>query len=259
MTTPATPTSEAPRERYRDVVSRLGGAQKKRARGAPAYSVYVNRPLGRRLAASAYLAGLTPNVVSLISAAFTVSAIVLIAAMKPTVWLGVLIVALFVIGYALDSADGQLARLRGGGTAAGEWLDHVLDAVKTSTLHLAVLITAFLHFGLVPDAWLLVPIGFSAVAAVSFFASILNDQLKARYPVSTAAARGAKASTPLRSLLGLPTDYGVFCLSFLLLGWPLAFFIVYTVLFAANLGYLLLASVKWFRDMGRLTRATPRS
>ena len=117
------------RGRYRDAVALLGGAQKKRARGAPAYSIYVNRPFGRRLAAGAHLLGLTPNAVSLISAAFTFSAIVLVAVRPPTVWLGLFITAFLVLGYAFDSADGQLARLRGGGTAAGEWLDHVLDCL----------------------------------------------------------------------------------------------------------------------------------
>ncbi|MEO8220362.1 MAG: CDP-alcohol phosphatidyltransferase family protein [Specibacter sp.] len=239
------------RGRYRDAVALLGGAQKKRARGAPAYSIYVNRPFGRRLAAGAHLLGLTPNAVSLISAAFTFSAIVLVAVRPPTVWLGLFITAFLVLGYAFDSADGQLARLRGGGTAAGEWLDHVLDCLKCSTLHLAVLITMFVNFGLNSLLWLLVPIGFSVVAAVSFFASILNDQLKARYAGSTAAA-GPKSGTPLRAVLGIPTDYGVLCLSFLLLGWPALFLVVYTILFVANFGYLAAASIKWFGDMKRL-------
>ena len=49
------------RETFAAVVARLAAAQKQRAPGSPAYSIYVNRPLGRRLAAAAYLAGLTPN------------------------------------------------------------------------------------------------------------------------------------------------------------------------------------------------------
>ncbi|MCX7523035.1 CDP-alcohol phosphatidyltransferase family protein [Microbacterium sp. STN6] len=251
MTAPIAPSSGFPRESYRDVVSRLGSAQKKRARGAPAYSVYINRPIGRRLAALAFLAGLTPNGVSAVSAVFTFGAIVVIAILPTALWTGVLIAALLVIGYAFDSADGQLARLRGGGTASGEWLDHVLDSVKTSTLHLAVLITAFLHFDLSDAAWYLVPLGFSAVAAISFFASILNDQLRSRYR-SKLTLGGSKESSLVRSLLGAPTDYGVLCLSFILIGWPLVFFTVYTLLFLANGAYLLMASVKWFREMSDL-------
>lgn len=248
---PASTTSAGPeRERYSDILSRLTGAQKGRSRGAPAYSIYVNRPVGRYIAAAAHLAGLTPNAVSLISATFTFAAIVIIAVVPPTLWTGLVVWLLLAIGYAFDSADGQVARLRGGGSPAGEWLDHVLDALKTSSLHLAVLITAFLHFPLSSDAWLLVPIGFTVVAAVSFFAMILNDQLKAQY--TAPGAKPARSSTPLRSLLGLPTDYGILCLSFVLLGAPLVFFGVYTVLFLANAAFLSLALVKWFRDMNAL-------
>ncbi len=236
--------------RFHETVLQLETAQKKRARGAPAYSVYVNRPFGRRLAAGAFLLGLGPNAVSMISAFFTFSAIILIAVVPPTIWLGLLVTALLVIGYALDSADGQVARLRGGGSAAGEWLDHVLDCFKCSTLHLAVLISAFLHFDFTSQLWLLIPLGFSVVSAVSFFASILNDQLKIRYAHTENSTQ--RNSTPLRALLGLPTDYGILCLLFLLLGWPAAFFIVYVMLFAANLGYLVLAAPKWFGDMKRL-------
>lgn len=236
-------------ERYRDTVRRLGAAQKRAARGSPPYSIYVNRPIGRYLAAAAYRAGLTPNAVTAISAAFTFTAIGVLAAAPPSWWVGALVWLLLAVGYAFDSADGQVARLRGGGSPAGEWLDHVVDCVKLSSLHLAVVVTAFLHFDL-PTAWLLVPMGFTVVAAASFFAMILNDLLKARYGAPTSldsAAPGGRS--PIRSLAALPTDYGVICFVFLLLGWPSAFATVYTLLFVANLGYLALALVKWFRDM----------
>lgn len=239
------------RERYMAAVDQLAFAQKARGRGAPAYSIYVNRPLGRRLAAGAHLAGLSPNAVSLVSAVFTFGAIAVIATAPPTVPVGVLVALLLVMGYAFDSADGQVARLRGGGTAAGEWLDHVLDCLKCSTLHLAVLIVMFRHFELSTELWLLVPLGFSAVSAVSFFATILNDQLTTRHGGAT-AAKGSKTSTPWRSLAGLPTDYGLFCVVFVILGWQDVFLVVYLLLFLANLGYLSLASVKWFNDMKKL-------
>lgn len=248
MTKSGASAGTGPAARFHATVAQLGQAQKHRARGAPAYSVYLNRPLGRRLAAAAYLLGMSPNAVSMVSAAFTFSAIVLVAAVPPGIGFGFLVAALLVVGYALDSADGQVARLGGGGSAAGEWLDHVLDCIKSSTMHLAVLIAVF-RFGHVPSQlWLLVPLGFSVVAAVSFFASILNDQLKSRH-TGPATVADPRASTPLRSLLGLPTDYGVLCLAFVFLGWPRLFFTIYTILFMANLCYLALAAPKWFHDM----------
>ncbi|WP_374947770.1 CDP-alcohol phosphatidyltransferase family protein [Agreia sp.] len=250
--------SPAADETYLGTVRRLASAQKKAARGAPPYSIYVNRRVGRYLAAWAYRAGLTPNMVTGISAAFTFTGIALIATVAPVWWLGIVVWLLLAAGYAFDSADGQVARLRGGGSASGEWLDHVVDALKISTLHLAVLISAYRFFELSNDALLLVPIGYCIVAAVSFFAMILNDQLKAAHGAASAsAAVTGPASTAdgrsrARSLLLVPTDYGFLCMLFVLLGFPVLFFIAYAVFFVANAAHLTLASVKWFTDMSRL-------
>ena len=53
---------------YRDTVRQLASAQKGAARSAPAYSRFVNRRLGRLLAAWAYRRGLSPNAVTGLSA-----------------------------------------------------------------------------------------------------------------------------------------------------------------------------------------------
>ncbi|WP_202567240.1 CDP-alcohol phosphatidyltransferase family protein [Agreia sp. COWG] len=234
-------------------VRRLASAQKKAARGAPPYSVYVNRKVGRFFAAWAYRAGLSPNAVTGISAAFTFTAIALIATVQPAWWLGIVVFLLLAVGYAFDSADGQVARLRGGGSASGEWLDHVVDALKISTLHLAVLISAYRFFDLTSEAMLLIPIGYSVVAAVSFFAMILNDQLKAAHGVGTAASGTEVGGRSwVRSLFLVPTDYGFLCMLFVLLGFPVLFLVAYSLFFVANAAHLALASVKWFRDMSRL-------
>jgi phosphatidylglycerophosphate synthase len=246
----ATPTPT--RERYADVVARLAGAQK-HTPGAPAYSRYVNRPLGRRLAAAGYLTGLTPNIITGISAAFSFAGIAVIALVRPTWWSGIVVCLALVVGYAFDAADGQLARLRGGGSHAGEWLDHMVDAAKITALHLAVLIAAYRFFDLGSAGWLLVPIGFVLVANVMFFGMILNDLLRARQAAKTGTAivRDRKPSL-LRSLLVVPTDYGLLCAVFLLLGATTVFFTVYSLLFVANAAFMALAAVKWFRDMASL-------
>ncbi|WP_309232679.1 CDP-alcohol phosphatidyltransferase family protein [Actinotalea sp. JY-7885] len=237
-------------------MGRLASAQKAAAPGAPAYSVLVNRPVGRLLAAWAFRRGLTPDAVTGISAAFTFTGIALVALVGPGLWTAVLVPLALVVGYAFDSADGQVARLRGGGTVAGEWLDHVVDAIKISTLHLAVLVMAYRFLDLPSDAWLLVPVAFTAVASVSFFAMILNDQLKLNHALARTGARVAGAAPRpvplLRRLLVLPTDYGVLCLAFVLLAAPTAFYAAYTVLLAGCAGHLALALVKWRGDMVRL-------
>ena len=247
------PVARAP---YASVVRDLAAAQKAKASGAPPYSVYVNRPTGRLIAAAAYRAGLTPNAVTGISAVFTFSGVLVIAIVPPQWWLGLVAWLLLGVGYAFDSADGQLARLRGGGSFAGEWLDHVIDCIKISSLHLAVLVTAYLHFALPTPALLLVPLLFAIVAAGEFFTMILNDQLKRVAAGRTGqppAATGRRSA--LRSALLIPTDYGIVCLVFLTLGAPPVFFVLYTLLLIANAGHFALALVKWFRDMRTLDAA----
>jgi len=233
-------------------LGRLRVAQKS-SKGAPAYSLYVNRPLGRVFAAAAYQVGLTPNQVTYVSATFTFAGIAALAALPVTWWTGLVVGLLLVIGYALDSADGQLARLRGGGSSTGEWLDHMIDSAKISTLHLAVLITAARHFGLPSAWWLLVPMIFGIVSAVHFFGMILVEQLirehRARNNLPTPPKEGG---TPLRTLLKIPTDYGVLCLVFVLLGAPMVFFGAYTLLALGTAGYLVLILRKWYREVAAL-------
>ncbi|GAA4132768.1 CDP-alcohol phosphatidyltransferase family protein [Actinomadura keratinilytica] len=248
MSAPTASDAAAPAG-FRAALTRLGSAQKS-AKGAPAYSRFVNRKLGRVLAAASYVAGLTPNQVTAISACFTFTGIALIALVDPAPWLGAAVCLALVVGYAFDSADGQLARLRGGGSASGEYLDHMVDAAKISALHSAVLVSWYRFYDLDRDAYLLVPLGFTIVAAVMFFGMILKDLLaRAR---RTGPAPAPAAPSTLRSLLVIPTDYGVLCVAFLLLGFTDVFLPVYTLLFAGNALFLLAASVKWFREVGGL-------
>ena len=262
--TPPAPSSEAraaaegrsigrvtPASRYGDVVAALSAAQKT-SQGAPAYSRFVNRKLGRLIAAQAFRMKMTPNMITAISAFFSFAAIALLALHRPTLWSGVLICLGLVLGYAFDAADGQLARLQGGGSPSGEWLDHMVDATKIASLHLAVLISAY-RFIDIPEAALLIPVGFTVVAVVMFFGMLLNDQLRRQQEARTGLAvpRGT-ATSFVRSVLVIPTDYGLMCVLFVLLGAPRVFFWVYAVIFLANAGFMALASVKWFRDMKAL-------
>ncbi|GHB48913.1 CDP-alcohol phosphatidyltransferase [Streptomyces cirratus] len=234
----------------------LRGAQKS-AKGVSLYSRFVNRPAGRYLAAGSYALGLTPNQVTLISAAFSFAAVAAVALAAPSWGLGVAVWAALAVGFAFDSADGQLARLRGGGSPSGEWLDHVVDCAKLTALHTCVLI-AFYRF---PDAygiagdgapsggWLLVPLGFQFAAVVTFFGGLLTEKLGPR------PAPGSPAAAPstLRAVALLPVDYGVFCLVFLLLGGGL-FRWAYAALGAVAALFLLAFSAKWFRELSAVQR-----
>ena len=240
-------------DRLADTLRRLSGAQKGAA-GAPAYSRFVNRKLGRVLAALAFHAGLTPNAVTALSGLATFSGIATLALAAPSWATGVAVSSLLVLGYALDAADGQLARLRGGGSPAGEWLDHMVDALKIASLHLALLVGLYRFEPLPRGAWLLVPLSFSVVSVVLFFGTLLNEALRAQHGVATRAQPTTERPGTLRSLIVAPTDYGVLCLAFVLLGAPVVFATAYTALFLATATYLVLALGKWFREMRRLPR-----
>ena len=192
---------------FRESLKSLRNAQKSNV-GAPGYSRWVNRPLGRILSSAANVVGATPNQVTMVSAAFSAAALVLVAVLRPSVGAGLLITALLLIGYALDSADGQLARLRGGGSLSGEWLDHVVDCAKTAAVHLVVLISWFRFFDLHGNtAMLLIPVGFTVVSCVWFFAMILTDLLRrSRTPAGARPTRPGTRRSPARSWCCPPTS-----------------------------------------------------
>lgn len=236
---------------YRWAVNELQQRQKTN-KGAPAYSRYINRPLGRRLAAIAYIFRMTPNGVTGVSALCTASGLIIIALVRPNI-LGSLVAAgLLVLGYALDSADGQLARLRGGGSSAGEWLDHVVDAVKTAALHLVILICWYRFYD-VSENWYLIPLAFQVVASSLFFSMILTDQLRRLNSGNKGHyLKGQGKSSSWYSLAVMPTDYGLMCVVFGLLFWQQGFIAIYSLLLLANAGFLCLALLKWYREVKQL-------
>jgi phosphatidylglycerophosphate synthase len=206
------------------------------------------------LAAAAYGARLTPNQVTAVSAVFTFSGLAVLALAPAEPLVGLLVAGLLVLGYALDSADGQLARLTGGGSLGGEWLDHTVDSVKVVAFHLAVLVTLYRSFDLDP-LWLVVPLAFAVVSSVHFFGMILVDLFRrVRSAEAPDTIEAPPAPSRASSLLKIPTDYGVLCLAMLLLGFHGPFVGVYTVLAAAMVGYTALVLGKWQRDIVHLER-----
>jgi hypothetical protein len=83
-----------------------------------------------------------------------------------------------------------------------------------------------------------------------FFVIMLNDQLRRAHRGTTSMLlAGEGRSSTLYSLAVIPTDYGTFCFMFLLLFWSEGFRLVYTAMLAANAAFLLIALVKWYREM----------
>lgn len=232
---------------FRSGLEALRSAQKP-SRGTAAYSRHVNRPLGRVVAAWTNARGWTPNQATAVSATLSGTGIALLALVRPTWWLGIVVAVLLAAGYVMDSVDGQLARLRGGGSKSGEWLDHTVDCFKSLTLHLAVLISWYRFSDLPSDAFLLVPIGFTVVAGATYFGLILMPTLRP----PGAASESTGTEHPLRRYLILPIDYGFVCWVFVLLGFEDVFRIVWTFLFVAAAAMLALALVKWWRELNAL-------
>ncbi len=228
---------------FAEGLSALKNAQKP-SRGTAAYSRRINRPAGRIVAAAANTWSMTPNQATAVSATLSASAIALIALARPSVSSGIAIAVLLALGYVMDSVDGQLARLRGGGSTAGEWLDHTVDSFKTVSLHLAVLISWFRWPTFADDRWLLVPIGFTIVAAVTFFGLMLMPTLRPEQPIAA-----DYSENPLRQFVILPIDYGLHCWLFVLWGWPVAFGWAYTFIFASCTLALVAAMRKWWREL----------
>lgn len=231
-------------ERYRDARDRLHRHQKP-GRGVALYSLYINRPLGRRIASGAHAFGLTPNGVTLISAALTTVALVLLTVLSPSPAASALVVGLLLLAYAFDSADGQLARLRGsGGTVVGELLDHFVDAAKVAGFHVAILLSAA-RFD--PDAgtWPLVTACiFAVVGTASFFAMSFVDQMRA----ATGSHPPPRPTALWYRVAVIPTDYGLMCLWLFTRHESTVFFIGYAALAAANTIHLAVATRSRFRE-----------
>lgn len=232
---------------FGEAVGRLKNAQKSNT-GAAAYSRFVNRPIGRVFAAAAFTRGMTPNQVTVLSSVFTYTGISLLFWGPAEVWTGLTTGLLLMIGYALDSADGQLARLRGGGSPAGEWLDHMSDALKMSSIHLGVLVMWFRHYD-VPTAMLAVPLGFQIVSSVFYVGVILTEVL--RRPLGLTSSGGVLRTRWFFTFAVLPTDYGLMILLMFTIGWPQFFTPVYTIVAILHALLLLAALPRWYRSLAR--------
>ncbi|WP_206305910.1 CDP-alcohol phosphatidyltransferase family protein [Streptomyces sp. RFCAC02] len=230
---------------FRAALARLRDAQKT-ARGVSLYSRYVNRPAGRVCAAAAHRAGLTPNGVTAASALLSLAGVAAVALLPPSWPLAAGVWAALAGGFALDAADGQLARLCGTGSPAGEWLDHAVDCAKITALHTAVLIAFHRHFALPDDGWLLVPPVFQLAHIMIFFGGLLADKLT---PRPAAPPPHAPPPSRLRALALLPADYGTLCALFLLLGDEGLFRAAYAVLAGVYVVFCAAFSVRWFRAL----------
>lgn len=219
--------------------------RQKSNKGVSLYSRYVNRPLGRPVAALAFALRMTPNQVTLISAALSGCGVLVLALARPTWGVGILVWLLLAAGFVVDSADGQVARLTGTSSIRGEWLDHLVDSGKMVAIHSAVLVCFFRYFDLSAAWQLAIPLVFQLAAVVSFFGGTMAGLLL-RGGEHTAAS-----PSTVRSVALLSVDYGVFCLVFVLLGSQHVFVVCYAVLAVVHVVFTAGMCAKWYVELGR--------
>lgn len=230
------------RRSYREALERLTAAQKPGA-GVPAYLRWVNRGLGRRAAALAYVIRATPNQVTAVSGVLSVAGMLVLASVEASVVSALAASALLLAGYALDSADGQLARLTGGGSVAGEWLDHVVDAFRLPLFHLAVAVYLLRESGSLGLASL--GVAFSLLSSAWFFAQTLAEKL---LPAASDPMPDAPAWV---SFAKLPYDVGVLYLIVLTSAWPTVFLGAYVALFAVTAAVAVLSMTRKYRALSQ--------
>ncbi|GAA1946344.1 CDP-alcohol phosphatidyltransferase family protein [Nocardioides panacihumi] len=242
---------------------RVLAARQKAGAGVPFYTRVVNRRLGRVGAAAGAALGVTPHAVSLVGGALWAVALLWLCVVPASFPVVLGVVALLVVSFGLDSADGQLARLTGRTGRAGEWLDHVLDAARHIAVHLSVAV-ALHRVADLPGpgrSALVLPLLFALVSVTRFVAQILGEQLRGgsgRRPVQGSAASGGRTPGGASALIQLPADTGVLNASLLLMPLPGVFLAVYAVLTVANAVLLVATLRRRFAELAELDRVAAR-
>lgn len=244
---PLTETSTLPRRLgYAEALQQLNAAQKP-GPGVPAYTRWVNRSAGRVLAAAAYRIGMSPNQVTMVSGLVSLGGILLLALAPVSVGWMALAVLLLLLAYALDSADGQVARLTRVSSKAGEWLDHVVDAARLPALHLGIAAALYRTVDADQQVAVIVALLFGLLSSTWFFAQNLAAKMGSRGDLD--AGPGDTQAPAWVSFAKLPSDIGATYLLLLLLPWPTLFLPVYFGLFAFSLAQASLALRRRFREL----------
>jgi phosphatidylglycerophosphate synthase len=167
-------------------------------RGGGLYSEAVSQRLGAFFALAGARAGLKPTVVTLASLTVGVasSVVLTVAGQQVSPWVGLLVLLGWQVAYALDCADGQLARVTGQASPAGARVDVLCDVAG----HVA-LVTALVTVAQ-PPLWL------GALFAGSWMINIITSVLATGETPSLIASR----SWPAR-IVKLLRDYGALVLA----------------------------------------------
>jgi phosphatidylglycerophosphate synthase len=210
-------------------------------RGGGLYSEAVSQRIGSVIALGASRLGIVPTVLTLMNLVLGLAASVVVIALAPRAaagsvpeWLvGLVALVAWQIAYALDCADGQLARVTGQASSAGARLDVLCDVAVQIALLCALAAMAVAYRPGTP-AWLVA--AFAGTWMVNLVTSVMQSgpQSASMFP---------SRSMPVR-VVKLVRDYGAVVL---LAGLVLTFAPQWTVAvvwaFTVVNGLFLLASI----------------
>ena len=175
----------------------------------------------------------------------TCAGVVVIALLPARFELMVVAYLLLAFAYVLDSADGFVARLTHTASSAGEWLDHVLDAIKVCLFHGALLVV-FMRADIGDYIGVLVALIALSAHLCMFFAETLFLKLSVE-----SRAGEPRGPTQLGRLIFFPLDWGVMIMVVMLTPWYDAFLLAYGALAMLLMTALLTRSVRYFRRLRR--------
>ncbi|MFI1996762.1 CDP-alcohol phosphatidyltransferase family protein [Actinoplanes sp. NPDC020271] len=210
-------------------------------RGGGLFSEAISQRIGSRIAVLARRHGLSPTALTILNLGLgLLTAFVVIAAAGPVAderipgtLIGLIALAGWQLAYALDCADGQLARGTGQSTAAGGRLDVLCDVAVQSALVAALSTTAKAQEPDTP-AWLLS--AFAATWMVNLVTSVMQQ--------GTQASSMVTSRSPTVRAVKLIRDYGaVIALAGLLLVVAPQFAVWFVAVFTLVNGGFLAASI----------------
>jgi phosphatidylglycerophosphate synthase len=203
-------------------------------RGGGLFSEAVSQRVGAQFALIAHRLGLAPTALTLANLVLGLAvSVVVVANAGSGWWVGLLALAGWQVAYALDCADGQLARVTGRTSPAGARVDVLCDVAAQIALVTAISAVAVAHKPGTPT-WLV------AVFAGSWMVNLVTSVLQSG---PQAASMVPSRSLPVR-LVKLVRDYGaVIALAGLVLTVVPEWTIVLLVGFSVVNGGFLLASI----------------
>ena len=210
-------------------------------RGGGLYSEAVSQPLGSAIAYGAGRMGLSPSALTLVNLVLGVATSVSVVVLAPRMatgavpaWaVGLAALVAWQVAYALDCADGQLARATGQASAAGARLDVLCDVAAHIALVSALVSVTYAYRPGTP-AWL--GAAFAGTWMVNLVTSVMQS--------GPNAASMVPSRTPAVRVVKLVRDPGAV---FLVVGVVIAAVPQWTVVmvwaFTALNGAFLLASI----------------